>query len=144
MRLYLENSGTVDASGSSFGICQCLLQHFMVSRCLQKHRVMLTIQLTHPKLQKIQQKAPTTTSHAFRPPSGNWLGSQGSGKLGFSMLARSSCPENDFSESSCDSLGFVESSFSVNCGRCCSLLASSLPDMLLSEFIAVCYDDEIF
>lgn len=47
-------------------------------------------QLIHPKLQNMQQKAPRTTSHASRPPSGLSLGSNAGG----GVATASCCPSS--------------------------------------------------
>lgn len=57
-------------------------------------------QLSQPKLQNTQQKAPDTTIHALSPPSGTWLGSHGlttPGESAWRSLASS--PNKGFSES---------------------------------------------
>jgi len=69
-------------------------------RVLQQYPMAVISQLIHPKLQNTQQKAPATTNHAAKPPSGNWLGSQGLTGASFVGLPTSSSPARDFPSNS--------------------------------------------
>ena len=81
MRRYWENSCSVDGSDNKLGKHRYLNNHSLSMLEKSKGRE-VGLQLTQPKLQNKQQKAPETTNQACRPPSGKEEGSKPA-KAGF-------------------------------------------------------------
>lgn len=81
MRRCSENSCSVDGSDSKLEKHRYLNNHSLSILEEPKGRE-VGLQLTQPKLQNKQQKAPETTNQAWRPPSGKEEGSKPA-KAGF-------------------------------------------------------------
>lgn len=73
MKSYSRKGDSIGGFDSMPGILQCL--HITIVRIPNDFFCAGDIQLTQPKLQNRQQKAPETTSQASNPPSGKALGS---------------------------------------------------------------------